>query len=148
MHICVVKCVSRVLQCVAVWISALMSSTFDRTSHLHGKKTVYFSVLQFVFVCCSVLQCLIDQHFWQNCPSAWKQPLCCSVLQYVADCCRVLQRISVRHSVLQCVAVCCSVLQCVAVCCSVLQCVAPNEPRLVSRRQVSTISCNACCIEL
>ena len=40
-------------------------------------------------------------------------PVCCIVLQSVAECCRVLQ----------CVAVCCSGLQCVAVCCSVLQCV-------------------------
>ena len=50
-----------------------------------------------------------------------KQPVCCSVLQYVAVCCSVLQCVAVCCSVLQCDAVCCSVLQCVAMCCSVLQ---------------------------
>ena len=54
------------------------------------------SVLCYVVVCCSVLQCIA---------------VCCSVLQCIAVCC----------SVLQCVAVCCSVLQSVTVCCSVLQ---------------------------
>ena len=65
--------------------------------------------LQWVSVCCSVLQCVA---------------VCCRVLQCVAVCCSVLQCAAVCCSVLQCVALCCSVLQCVAVCCSVLQCVA------------------------
>jgi len=51
-------------------------------------------------------------------------PLCCSVLQCVAEWCSVMQCVAACYSVLQCVAVCCSVLQCVVVCCSVLQCVA------------------------
>ena len=53
-------------------------------------------LLQYVAVCCSVLQCVA---------------VCFSVLQYAAMCC----------SVLQCAAVCCGVLQYAAVCCSVLQ---------------------------
>ena len=68
--------------------------------------------------------------------------VCCSVLQCVAVCCSVLQCVAVCCSVLQCVAVCCSVLQCVAMCCSVLRCVATerwtrqhpaieNSPKLV-----------------
>jgi len=77
--------------------------------------------------------------------------VCCSVLQCVAACCIDRDKVSVNAglnhqvlnaadvfcptrgtgrlhfnyfvcSVLQCVAVCCSVLQCVAVCYSVLQC--------------------------
>jgi len=48
--------------------------------------------------------------------------VCCSVLQCVAVCCSVFQCVAVCCSLLQCVAVCCSVLQGAAVCCSVLQC--------------------------
>jgi len=47
--------------------------------------------LQYVAVCCSVLQCVA---------------VCCSVLQCVAVCCSVLQRAAVYCSVIQCVAVC------------------------------------------
>ena len=65
--------------------------------------------MQYVAVCCSVLQCAA---------------VCCSVLQCVAVCCSVLQCVAECCSVLQCVAVCCSVLQCVALCCTVLQCIA------------------------
>jgi len=52
-------------------------------------------MLQYVAVCCSVMQCV---------------EVCCSVLQGVAGCCRVLQG----------VAGCCRVLQGVAGCCRVL----------------------------
>jgi len=67
-------------------------------------------VLQYVVVCCNVLQrearsvgllLLVYMH---------------SIRVYIAAC-FVLQ---CAASVLQCVAVCCSVLQCVAVCCDVL----------------------------
>ena len=74
-------------------------------------------VLQFVAVCCSVLQCV-------ECVA-----VCCSVLQCVAVCCSVLQCVACvccgcSAWYASSVAACCNVLQCVAVCCSVLQCVA------------------------
>ena len=65
---------------------------------------------------CRVLQCVAVCLQWVA--------VCCSVMQCVALCCSVLQCVAVCYSVLQCVASCCSVLQCAAVCCSVLQCVA------------------------
>jgi len=71
----------------------------------------------YVFVCCSVLQCVTVCH-----------SVSCSVLQCVAvRVCMSLfhMRVSPEYAtqcVLQYVAVCCSVLQCVAVCCSELQC--------------------------
>ena len=64
------------------------------------------SELQWVAVCCNVLQCV-----------------CTNFGTHVVSIAYMF-RISVCCSVLQCVAVCCSVLQCVAVCCSALQCVA------------------------
>jgi len=101
----------------------------------------WYSELQCVAVCCSVLQTAIKRF-----PEVWEKTIAIhldwrcitmelrysSVLQRVAACCSVLQCIAVCCSVLPCVAVCCSVLQCVAVycsarqceCCSVLQCVA------------------------
>jgi len=45
-------------------------------------------------------------------------PVCCSVLQ----CVKKLFVQDIPRFLVQCVAVCCSVLQCVAACCSVLQC--------------------------
>ena len=48
--------------------------------------------------------------------------VCCSVLQCVAVCYSVLQSIAVIFKLLQCVATYCSVLHCVAVCFMVLQC--------------------------
>jgi len=67
-------------------------------------------VLQFVAVCCSVLQCVAVS--CRACGAfSQKTGLFC---QGAGLCC----------SVLQCVAVCCSVLQYVAVCCRECQCVA------------------------
>jgi len=59
-------------------------------------------VLQYVAVCCSVLQCVVDVYNM--------------ILSFA-------RRESFVCASLQCVAVCCSMLQCVAVYCSVLQCV-------------------------
>ena len=93
------------------------------------------SVLQYVAVCCSVLQCAA---VCLQCVA-----VCCSLLQCAAVClrcvavyCSVLRSVgqlarvelchvhtSVCCSMLQYVAVYCSLLQCAAVCCSVLQCV-------------------------
>ena len=56
-------------------------------------------MLQFVEVCCIVLQCGV----------VW-----CSALQCIAVHCSALQCVAVRCSALQCVAVCCSVLQCIS----------------------------------
>ena len=64
------------------------------------------SALQYVAVCCSVLQCA-------QCSSAWY-----SVVQLVITCNSRADRLCC--SVLQGVAVCCNVLQCMAVWCSVL----------------------------
>jgi len=105
-----------VLQCVA-----LCFSVHEKIHGISNVKNVpvfscefacfrlfnYYSVLQCVAVCCSVLLCVV---------------VYCSMLQCVAVCCSVLQCVAVWCSVLQCVAVWCSVLQCVAVCCSVLHC--------------------------
>jgi len=93
-----------------------------------------FSVLQYVAVCCSVLQ------FHTRCPGGatgvcifgrvlqrlYADAFTMCVLQCVAVCCSVLQCVAATHLTREClyhvcVAVRCSVLQCV--CCRVLQCV-------------------------
>jgi len=78
---------------------------------------------EWIYVCCSVLQCV----------AVW-----CSVVQCVAECCRVLQCVAVCCSVVQCGAVCCRVLQSVAVCCSELQWVALS----CSELQWVAVSCS------
>jgi len=72
---------------------------------------VCFNVLQYVAMCCNLLQ-------WVTCAAVDSSKqcnvahmLCCSVSQCVAVCRSVLQR------GLQCVAACGRGLQCVAVCC-------------------------------
>jgi len=67
--------------------------------------------LQYVAVCCSVLQCVAVCRSRRPTTCIYDAPgytYLCREMQCVAVCC----------SVLQCVAVCCSVLQCVAVCCT------------------------------
>jgi len=100
-----------VLQCVAAGgLGEDFTGTINR---------VFYSVLQYVATCCSMLHCVA---------------LCCSVLQCVAVCCSVLQCVAADESaedfdgsidhvlciVLQCVAVHCNMLQCLAVFRSVL----------------------------
>jgi len=64
---------------------------FYMVSHAHSAmKSSYGYALQYVAVCCCVVQCVA---------------VCCSVLLYGAVFC----------SVMQCVAACCSVFLCVAV---------------------------------
>ena len=104
------------------------------------------SVLQYVAVCCSMLQCAAHVRgccsrcaavCYAYCSVLQHTAACCIVSHCVAGCCRMLQcadsnkklnsvgcqgHVAACCSVLQCVAVCevcCSVLQCVAVCCSV-----------------------------
>jgi len=90
---------------------------------------VWYSVLQCITVCCSILQghTRADQ---LQCVAVWY-----SVLQCITVCCSILQVLCVavyckdtltqiNCSVLQCGTVCCSVLQCGTVYCSALQCVA------------------------
>jgi len=67
---------------------------------------VWCSALQFVAVCCSLLQCVV----------VW-----CSALQYGAVHCSMLQCVVVQCSALQYVAVHCSLLQCGVVWCNALQ---------------------------
>ena len=89
-------------------------------------------MLQYVAVCCSVLQCVAVSETWRFHTERARVlqcvAVCCSVLQCVAVCCSELH--SVRPgiftwhermccSALQHVVACCSVLQRVAVCCSV-----------------------------
>jgi len=76
-------------------------------------------VLQYVAVCCSVLQCVAGLAKELEAKAKAK-----GGMLRVAVCCRVLPCVAVRCCALPCVAVCCSVLQCVAVCCLLLQCVA------------------------
>jgi len=91
--------------------------------HRRSCVAVYYTELQCVVVCCSVMQFYIPLQLAEVPRSnASLSPV--SVLQCVAMCCSVLQCVAMCCSVLQCIAVCCSVLQCVAVCCSVLQCIA------------------------
>ena len=115
---------------------------------------VLCSGLQWVVVCCCVVQCAamcMLPTFMRECVSEFGRRMyfnsvaavsqcvavcrgvcsvlpCsavrCSALQCVAVCCSALQWVAVGCGVLQCVAVCCSVLHCAAVCCIVLQCVA------------------------
>jgi len=80
---------TRVLQCVAVWLSMLQC------------------VAVWTWVCCRVLQ-------GANLLQCAAEPTFARVHTCVAVCCSVSQRDAVCCSVLRCVAVCCSVLQCVA----------------------------------
>jgi len=94
------------------------------------------SVLQYVVVCCSALQCVAGVFpFLVRASSTTSMlqcaAMCCRVLPCVAVCCRVVQSFAVRCSMGQCVAVGCSVLQCaaeyckcIAMRCGVLQCAA------------------------
>jgi len=84
-------------------------------------------VLQYVAVCCSVLQCLAAK-------------VCCRALPCVVVCCSVLQRDRLRRisqredatempthlllnpTIEECAVACCSVLYRAAACCSVLRC--------------------------
>jgi len=63
-------------------------------------------LLQYVAVCCSVLQCVAV----------------CYLGSIVCD--RDPQDTTFDYSYTSFIALCCSVLQCVAVCCSVVQCIA------------------------
>jgi len=85
-------------------------------------------VLQWVAVCCSVLQCVavafrtLDSAKVHVSEMYLYAAVCCSVLQCVAVAFRTLENAKVHVSEMHLyVAVCCIVLQCVAVCCSVFQ---------------------------
>jgi len=87
------------------------------------------SVLQYVAVCCSVLQC-VAAYVAQGGVATAAGSMRAASIEFCACC-----------SVLQCVTVCCSVLQCVAcvavccMCCSVLQCaVAHRRPNIELER--------------
>jgi len=73
------------LQCVAVWCSALQLLEFALNNEPWGQVCC-------VAVCCSMVQC---------------DAACCSLMLFVAACFNVLQRISTFHSVVQCIAVRC-----------------------------------------
>jgi len=92
-------------ECIAVYCIAL-NGVGERFGSLIRIQASFR--MQYVAVCCSVLQCFAVR---------------CSVLHCIKWCRRALWLTDSYTSVLQ-DAVCCSVLQCVAVCCSVLQCVA------------------------
>ena len=98
-------------------------------------------MLQFVAVCCSVLQyvavrrgvlvgvscCILLNntlyHTAPHCTTLQHTAACCSMLECVAVCRGLLVGVSSCMLQVLCVAVCCRVFQCVAVCCSMLQCV-------------------------
>jgi len=73
---------------------------------------VYFSVLQRVVVCCSVLQCCFAVAHTKT----QVQLQVRRGVQYTTLCCSASQFVAVQHTLMQ---VCCrcSTLQCVAVCC-------------------------------
>jgi len=78
---------------------------------------VWCIVVQFVAVCCSVLQCVAVLYTCEELVVEQCNTLCCSVLQYVAVCYSMLQCVAVLYTCEELVA-----KQCVTVCCSVLQC--------------------------
>jgi len=88
--------------------------------------TVCCSKLQYVAICCRVLQRGRDKQRRAREIELVLQSVvgCCRVLQGAAWCCGALQCIAVHCSALQCIAVHCSALQCIAVHCSALQCIA------------------------
>jgi len=101
--------------------SASVSTASPVTTYSNEHSWIHCCVLQFVAVCCSVLQCV-------ECVAVG-----CSVLnrikyenrELIAVCCSVLQcvesnKVCAFKQSLQYVAACCSVLQRVAACCSVL----------------------------
>jgi len=84
-------------------------------------------VLQGVAVCCSVLQSVAGNSYY-DARTHIDGDVCCSVLQCVAGCCRVCSELQgiliatrVTRLIVVCVAGCCSVLQCVAMCYSEFQ---------------------------
>jgi len=125
------------------WSTATHCNTLQNTTHCNTSRTSSFKldflcgthickcsrVLQFVAVCCSVLQCVaIFLQFSGGLSSlSFPHPHLYRLI-YVAVCCSALQCVAVCCSVLQCVAVCCSVLQCDAVCCNVMQRVDSSQP--------------------
>ena len=125
------------LQCVACLQSDAVISSYSDAFDCF--------MLQYVAVCCSVLQrshhaLMPPSHFTMCCSVLQCVVVCCSMLHCVAVCCRHLITLRCLRAITLCVAVCCSelycaaiisrnsvrcsVLQCFAVCCSVLQCVA------------------------
>jgi len=110
-----------VLQCVAVFCSALQCHNRTPQGIMLQCDTVCCGVLQCVAVCCSAVQC----HESTPRGSVLQCDIvCCGVLQFVAVCCSIIiqRHEAVCCSVIRCAAVCCSVLQCVAVCCSAVHC--------------------------
>ena len=74
--------------------------------------------LQWVVVCCSLVQCGAV-----SCSViSFMHPASVDLSAFCCVCCSVLQRVAVCCSVVWCHAVSCSVLQCGAVWCSVVQC--------------------------
>jgi len=120
-----------------------------------------WSVLQWVTVWCSMLQCVCCRLFSWNGISAHsshchcRRPLhlecvavCCRVLQCVADYYRVLHRFALPLPTLSAPRVCCSVLQSVAVSCSVLHFEAFSLFSCTARggvMQCVAVCCSVCC---
>jgi len=77
--------------------------------------------MQFVTVCCSLLQRVVKIQKRVNCEPPFFKIISRGLHSKGSH---VQHSVVVFCSVLQCVAVCCSVLQCVTVCCSVLHCAA------------------------
>jgi len=124
-------------------------------SHAAYLRPLYgWCVLQYVGVCCSVLQCVATKRYRVQpigslfivgvggvvCRSLSQcVPVCCSVLQRVAACHSVLQRhccVSYSKNAILCCPMAVSLLcVCVAVCYSVLQCVAAKMRSYVAQWQ-------------
>jgi len=131
---------------VAMWRDLLMCDS-TRLSLSEPK-------VQYVAVCCSVLQCVaVCSLICDTTDLSLSEPK----VQCVAVCSLICNStdLSLSEPKVQCVAVCCGVLQCVAVCCSVLQCVAvcslicnSTDLSLRTKRAVccSVLRCVAQCV--
>ena len=98
-----------------------------RWRRAHLTRELCCSVLQYVAVCCRVLQCVVVGILRHRVPIrlAHSVAVCCSVLQCTAECCSVLQCVVLCCSPLPHAtstrSVCCSMLQYMSVCCVQLQ---------------------------
>jgi len=136
----VLRCVAAHRSVCCVCVAVCVATAGLTCSH----SNTLLVVLQYVAVCCSVLQriaacvvCVLQCALQRLLVANRTHYLsCCSMLQCVAVCCSVLQRIAACVvCVLQCALQrrallvanrthylsCCIMLHCVAVCCSVLQ---------------------------
>jgi len=135
------------------WLYAYPATRQPISQHIPAAcVAVCYNVLQYVAVCCSVLQLTLlyaHQDTSQQIPAACAA-VCYSVVQCVAVCCSwcgwMHTQIQISPLFLQVVVahVRCSVVQCVAVCCSVLQLIWLYAYPATKQPIISAGCCGAC----